>query len=139
MRKSKTVHIMRKKVIISFCLIAFMAIFTAPAFAQTEAKKTDWHRLQDTEMLKTLTKLEPYLGHQGTTTTRTDQKKRLVLSMTCDKDSSLHISFYSYEGKNGKEETSLVLHKWHDRWYTDGSYPDKTALYSVIKKMVAVL
>ncbi len=108
------------------------------AFAlQASAQAVEWHKITDPAVLTTMSKINPYLGHPGTKTTR--NAKNESLTMQSNKDSSLNITLVTKEG-TGKSEVKVILKKTKGKWYSDKPYSsNKEYVDGLVQKIAGLL
>jgi len=121
-----------KKFLKAMLVFAVITAFVPRAFAQP----VEWHKITDPAVLTTMTKIDPYLGHPGTKTTR--NAKDVSLTMLSNKDSSLNITLVTKEG-TGKSEVKVMLKKTKGKWYSDKPYSsNKTYVDGLVQKITGL-
>lgn len=114
-------------------LFAAITAFVSNALAQP----VEWHKITDPAVLTKMSKIDPFLGHPGTKTTRNG--KSASLTMLSNKDSSLNITVVTKEG-TGKSEVNVILKKTKGKWYSDKPYSsNKDYVDALVEKIAGLL
>lgn len=120
--------------------LLFVLLFCSTTFVfQVSAQSpTEWHKITDPAVLTSMSKIDPYLGHPGTTTTKKAPDKT-SLSMLSNKDSTLNITITTYQGSS-KSETVVILKKTKGKWYSDQPYSsNKEYIDKLMQKIASLL
>jgi len=116
-------------------LLAF--VITMAVELNVAAQTPEWHKITDPAVLTTMSKIDPYLGHPGTKTTK--NAKGETLTMLSNKDSSLNITLVTKEG-TGKSEVQVILKKTKGKWYSDKPYSsNKEYVDGLVQKITGLL